>query len=127
MEEEKKKLDYSRLKLLISKIGEFIDTLPEEVSEDDGITILLLANDIKNNTTAKYTFLNEEDERQSLVDLLDECLSSALKGKDKHEREWEIFNSIGEYMVKLCAMFPELYDNFCIEVENERNKLNKEE
>lgn len=125
--ETNKEVDYSRIKELIAKVQEFIDTLPKDLDDENGITILLLTNDLQNKVTGKYTLLNGEDERLSLVTLLDNCLGRAFNKEDKDaEREIEIFNSIAEYMMLICAKFPHLYDSFCEGVkkyqENQKNE-----
>jgi len=109
----KKELDYTRLRTLFDKVNEFLDTLPNEMYDNNGFELLLIAHDTLNGTSGTYTLLDNEDERESLVQCIDKAISkAALKGADKNFQEWNILNGMAEYMMRLCAMFPELYENF---------------
>ena len=115
MKDNKKELDYSRLHLLGNKFKEFIDTLPED---NPDFEILMFAHDSKNKVAGTFTLLNIEDERESLIQCIDNCITEAVindTGKDTTKSE--IFNGLGEYMMRVCAMFPDLYENFKIGVE----------
>lgn len=123
--EEKKKLDYSRLNVLMNKVNEFINTLPADM-KDDAFNLLLFAHDAKNKVTATYIFGEAEDMRASLVECIDNCITgAALKGAKEQCQEWEIVNALGEYMMKLCAMFPGLYENFKQGVEHYKEDRNE--
>ena len=112
---DNKKLDYSRLHLLGNKFKEFIDTLPED---NPDFEILMFAHDSKNKVAGTFTILNGEDERESLVQCIDNCITgSAINDTEKNTTASEIFNGLGEYMMRLCAMFPDLYENFKTGVE----------
>lgn len=115
MEEEKKELDYSRLHILADKFEEFLDTLPKDNPEFE---LIMFAHDIKNGICGTYSILDKKDERESLIQCIDNCISgAALKGVEKNPNEWEIFNALGEYMIRMCAMVPTLYENFKKEVD----------
>ena len=126
MKKEEKNPNYSRLKILMSKVIDYLDSLPEDQNTEE-FEILLLAHDIKNKVSGCYTLVNQEDPRESLVNCLDSCISGALQGKDKNPDEWEIFNAIGEYIIKVCALFPELYKSFQTEVENRIKDIKEDE
>lgn len=126
METINKELDYTRIKALIDKVNEFVSTLPEDMNDENGFELLLIAHDTMNGTCGVYTLLEQTDEHESLVQCIDKAISgNALKGAKKHPQEWNIFNSIGEYMMRMCALFPSLYDNFKYGVEH-FIKLNEE-
>ena len=126
--ETNKELDYSRINELIVKVQECINGLPNDLNDENGITILLLINDLQNKVNGKYTLLNKEDERLSLVTLLDNCLGRAFNKEVKDAaREIEIFNSIAEYMMIICAKFPHLYDLFCEGVKKYKENQNNED
>lgn len=115
MKDNKKELDYSRLHLLGNKFKEFIDTLPED---NPDFEILMFAHDSKNKVAGTFTLLNVEDERESLVQCIDNCITgSAINDTRKNITGLEIFNGLGEYMMRVCAMFPDLYENFKTGVE----------
>lgn len=115
MKDNKKELDYSRLHLLGNKFKEFIDTLPED---NPDFEILMFAHDSKNKVAGTFTLLNIEDERESLVQCIDNCITgAAINDTRKDTTKSEIFNGLGEYMMRVCAMFPDLYENFKIGVE----------
>jgi len=123
---ENKQIDYSRLKLLMSKINEFTETLPEDMSKENGFELLIIAHDVKNGATASYTILDNEDERESLIQCIDKSISvPAMKGADKNPIQWNILNSMAEYLMRLSAMFPELYESFKNGVEHFKSANNE--
>lgn len=113
MENNNKELDYSRIKSLMNKVNEFVDTLPEELNKENGFSLLVIANDKMNKVSGVYTLLDETDEQESLVQCIDKSISgAALQGTEKYPQEWKILNGIAEYIMRLCAMSSELYNNF---------------
>ena len=113
MVEQKKHLDYSRIESLMSKVCDFVDTLPEELNEENGFELLLIAHDVQNKTSGVYTLVNADDERESLIRCIDNAISAAaFKGAEKNPQEWKTLNALAEYLMRLCAMFPSLYENF---------------
>ena len=115
MKDNKKELDYSRLHLLGNKFKEFIDTLPED---NPDFEILIFAHDSKNKVAGTFTLLNGEDERESLVQCIDNCITgAAINDTEKDTTKSEIFNGLGEYIMRVCAIFPDLYENFKTGVE----------
>lgn len=126
METNNKELDYTRIKALIDKVNEFVNTLPEDMDDKNGFELLLIAHDTMNGTSGVYTLLEQTDERESLVQCIDKAISgNALKGAEKNPQEWLILNGIGEYMMRMCALFPSLYNNFKYGVDH-FIKLNEE-
>lgn len=118
-----KELDYTRLNALFDKVNEFINTLHEELYNNNGFEMLIIAHDVMNSTTGTCTVLNKDDERESLIQCIDKAISgAALRGADANPQEWNILNGMAEYMMRLCAMFPELYENF----QNGVEKLKKD-
>lgn len=116
-------LDYSRLHVLGDKFKEFLNTLPDGTTENPDFALLMFAHDIKNKVSGTFTILDSRDERESLVQCIDNCITrAALKGKDKNPNEWELLNGLGEYMMRLCAMFPPLWENFQKGVEKYKAK-----
>lgn len=126
METSNKELDYTRIKALMSKVNEFINTLPEDMNDENGFEFLLIAHDTMNGTCGVYTLLEQTDERESLVQCIDKAISGhALNGAKKNPQEWLILNGMAEYIMRMCALFPSLYDNFKYGVEH-FIKLNEE-
>jgi hypothetical protein len=124
-ENNTKELDYSRIKKLGNKLQEFLDTLPNEMNEENGMEILLLAHDIQNKVCGTYLLVNGDDERESLVRCIDTCVSGAMDGYEKAPLEWELVNGFAEYIARICALYPSLYENFKNEVEKYKNKNTK--
>ena len=128
MEDNKKQeLDYSRLHILGDKFKEFLDTLPDGTNgENPDFELLMFAHDIKNKVAGTFTILDDRDERESLVQCIDNCITgAALKGAEKSPNEWEILNGLGEYMMRICAMFPPLWENFQKGVEKFKSENNE--
>ena len=107
-----KELDYSRLRTLMTKVYEFIDTLPDEMDENNGFSMVLVARDVMNGVAGICTLTDERDARESIVQCFDKTLSKSLEGKKDNEEAFDIVNGMSEYLMRLCAMFPELYKNF---------------
>ena len=61
MENNNKELDYSRIKSLMNKVNEFVDTLPEELNKENGFSLLVIANDKMNKEDYQKlnSYLNE--------------------------------------------------------------------
>lgn len=119
---ENKELDYTRLKALMVKVQEFINTLPNEMDENNGFSMILIARDVMNRVAGICTLTDENDVRESIVQCFDKALSNSLKGKKDNEEAFDVVNGMAEYIMRLCAMFPELYDNFQKGVEYYKSK-----
>lgn len=119
---ENKKLNYTRLRALMVKVQEFINTLPDEMDENNGFSIILIARDVMNGVAGICTLIDEKDVRESIVQCFDKALSKSLDGKKDNEEAFDVINGMGEYLMRLCAMFPELYDNFQKGVEYYKSK-----
>ena len=119
---ENKELDYTRLKALMVKVQEFINTLPDEMDENNGFSMILIARDVMNGVVGICTLIDEKDVRESIVQCFDKALSKSLEGKKDNEEAFEVVNGMAEYIMRLCAMFPELYDNFQKGVEYYKSK-----
>lgn len=119
---ENKELDYTRLKALMVKVQEFINTLPDEMDENNGFSMILIARDVMNGVAGICTLIDEKDVRESIVQCFDKALSKSLDGKKDNEEAFDVVNGMGEYLMRLCAMFPELYDNFQKGVEYYKSK-----
>lgn len=117
-----KEFDYTRLKALMVKVQEFIHTLPDEMDENNGFSMILVARDVMNGVSGICTLIDEKDARESIVQCFDKALSKSLEGKKDNEEAFEVVNGMAEYIMRLCAMFPELYDNFQKGVEYYKSK-----
>lgn len=117
-----KEFDYTRLKALMVKVQEFIHTLPDKMDENNGFSMILVARDVMNGVSGICTLTDEKDTRESIVQCFDKALSKSLEGKKDNEEAFEVVNGMAEYIMKLCAMFPELYDNFQKGVEYYKSK-----
>lgn len=120
----KKELDYTRLQALLKNVQSFVDdNLPKEIDDTNGFEFLLFAHDVANGAVGTCILLNQKDQRESLVQCIDKCITGkALKGAKESPQEWEILNGIAEYIIRLCAQFPELYKNFQRGVEKYMNE-----
>lgn len=119
---DNKEFDYTRLKALMVKVQEFIHTLPNKMDENNGFSMILVARDVMNGVSGICTLTDEKDARESIVQCFDKALSKSLEGKKDNEEAFEVVNGMAEYIMRLCAMFPELYDNFQKGVEYYKSK-----
>jgi len=100
-----------RFKALKDAIDKWVDEYSE--SEEHGIDLVMLGFDTQYKHAIKFSLGSKRDPIESIIQAFNHSL-----GNLKEQLEVDIFNGMCEYLGRVFATYPEIYDRFKENVED---------